>query len=353
MRLDVDQVMNDANSADNIYLEPFDSIYIYSRNEFYDDINVRISGSVNNPGEFAYGKGMTLRDVIILASGFKRSSATNAIEVSRIIIEDNQRTKTIVKSITLSRDDLVDLSQVDGQFQLEPYDNIFVRDVPEFELQQNVLIEGEVTFPGEYSIIKENETVYDLVLRAGGLTEEAFAPGATLYRSEDSLGFIVMRIDDILLDVNSRYNYTLKDGDVVTLPKRKDYVTIAGATNIQVAQNQEIVGEDNRIRVPFHQGKNALFYINEYAGGFAENARKDKIWVTYPNGEVKTTESKFPFGKKHPVVLQGSVINVGKKPIDLYGESQKEDVNWTKVLGDSVAQAMSILTLVLLVQRLD
>jgi protein involved in polysaccharide export with SLBB domain len=351
--LDLENLMGDDRSADNIVLEPFDSIYVYSKNSFYDEINITISGAVNNPGEFAYGAGMSLRDAIVLAGGFRRSSATNAIEVSRVIVEDNQKTQTIVNTVTLHRDELTDFGKREGLYELQPYDNIFVRFVPEFELQQNVTVNGEVTLPGEYSLILENETVYDIIKRAGGLTEEAFPAGATLYRSEDSLGFIVMRLEEILVNNESRYNYTLKNGDVITLPKRRDYVTIAGATNIQEAQNQEIVGEDNSIRVPFHRGKTALFYINEYAGGFADNARRDKVWVTYPNGEVKTTERKFPFGKKHPEVLQGSVINVGRQPVDLYGKSQEQDVNWTQVLGDSVAQAMSILTLVLLIQRLD
>ncbi len=351
--LDLENLMNDERSADNIILEPFDSIFVYSKNSFYDEINVKISGAVNNPGEFAYGDGMSLRDAIVLAGGFRRSSATNAIEVSRVIIEDNQRTQTIVKTVTLDRDQLTDFGNREGIFELQPYDNIFVRFVPEFELQQNVQVNGEVILPGEYSLIQDNETVYDIIKRAGGLTEEAFPAGATLYRSEDSLGFIVMRLEEILIDYNSRYNYTLKDGDVIILPKRRDYVTIAGATNIQEAQNKEIVGEDNTIRVPFHKGKTALFYINEYAGGFAENARRDKIWVTYPNGEVKTTERKFPFIKRHPEVLQGSVINVGRQPVDLYGKSEDRDVNWTQVLRESVGQATSILSLIFLIQTLD
>ena len=212
--------MNDSRSADNIVLQPFDSIFVYSKNSFLDEINVNISGAVNNPGEFAYGEGMSLRDAIVLAGGFRRSSATNAIEVSRVIIEDNQRTQTIIKTVTLNRDQLTDFGNKEGLFELQPYDNIFVRFVPEFELQQNVLVNGEVTLPGEYSLIQDNETVYDIIQRAGGLTEEAFPAGATLYRSEDSLGFIVMRLEEILVDYNSRYNYTPVSYTHLTLPTK-------------------------------------------------------------------------------------------------------------------------------------
>ena len=353
VRLDIFRLMNDPNSADNIKLEPFDSIHIYSRNDFQDEVFIKVSGAVNNPGEFIFGDGITLKDAIVLAGGFRRSSATNDIEVSRVIIKDNQPTKTTIQKISLSRDDITDFSSKEGLFSLEPFDNIFVRYVPEFELQQNVTISGEVVLPGDYSLVKENESVYDLLIRAGGLTEEAFPQAATLYRTEDSLGYIVMRMEEVIFDHQSKYNYSLKNGDVITIPKIKDYVTIVGSTQLEKSQSDQIVGKGNTIRVPYHKGKDALFYINYYAGGFADDARRDKVFVLYPNGEVKTTEKKFLIGKKHPEVLPGSIIQVGKKKVDLYGSKKEEDVNWTKVLGDSVAQAMSILTLILLVQRLD
>ena len=68
---------------------------------------------------------------------------------------------------------------------------------------------------------------------------------------------------------------------------------------------------------------------------------------------VKTTERKFPFVKRHPEVLEGSVINVGRRPVDLYGKSGDQEVNWTQIFRDSVGQASSILSLIFLVQTLD
>lgn len=353
VRIDLAKIMSDASSDENVLLQPFDSIYVYSRKDFQDEVTIGVSGAVNNPGEFAYGEGLTLRDAIILSGGFKRSSATNDIEVSRVIIKDNQPTKTVVEKISLSREGLTDFASAEGTYELEPFDNIFVRYVPEFELQRNITIKGEIVLPGEYSLTKDNESVFDIITRSGGLTEEAFPEAATLYRSEDSLGYIVMRLDEVMNDAGSRYNYGLKDGDIISIPKKIDYVTIEGATQLSRMQREELIGAGNSIRVPYHKKEDALFYIDYYAGGFADNAIKNKIWVVYPNGEVRTTERKFPFGRKHPEILPGSRIQVGKKKTELYGAEKEEDVNWTKVLGDSVAQAMSILTLILLVQRLD
>ena len=347
-RLDLLRLMNNPNAPDNIVLEPFDSIHIYSKNDFLDEVYIRVAGAVNNPGEFAYGTGMNLRDAIILAGGFRRSSATNQIEISRVVIKDNQPTKTTVQTTSISREDLTRFGDNEEYFELEPFDNVFVRYVPEFELQQNVTIEGEVTLPGEYSLVKNNETVYDVIQRAGGLTEEAFTPAATLLRAEDSLGFLVMQLDQVMTNPGSHFNYVLKGGDEIFVPKRQDWVTIVGSAQYLV-QNPDL----KRINTPYHEGKNAEYYVDFYAGGFADEARTDKIFVKYANGQVKVTKRKFPFGKKHPEVLPGSVIQIGKKLRDLNAEGEEENVNWTRVLGDSVAQAMSILTLILLVQRLD
>ncbi|MFT6807555.1 MAG: protein involved in polysaccharide export with SLBB domain [Saprospiraceae bacterium] len=347
VRIDIDKAINEPNAVDNIFLEPYDSIHIYKRNEFLEDVTISIFGAVNNPGTFAYGNGMTLVDAITFAGGFRLSSATNHIEVSRVIINDNQRSKTIVEKVALTRDELSRFQNTGGQYRLEPYDNVFVRYVPEFELQQNVTIIGEVKLPGEYSLIRDNETVYDLIKRAEGLTEEAFPAAATINRTEDDLGLLVMRLDEVMEDPNSKFNYALKNLDTIMIPKIKDYVRIVGYAQDLIVNNKK------QTTTPFHKDKDALFYINEYAGGFADNARRNKVFVKYPNGEVKTTIRRFPFGKKHPKVVPGSIISIGPQPVNPSPNKNEEDVNWTKVLGDSVAQAMSILTLILLVQRLD
>ena len=85
-----------------------------------------------------------------------------------------------------------------------------------------------------------------------------------------------------------------------------------------------------------------------------EGGKRNLIFVEHPNGEVKQTKKRFPFGYKYPEVRKGSVITVRRPPPKAKDEEgEKEEIDWTKVLSDSVAQAMSILTLILLIQRLD
>ncbi len=347
----IDEILNNENSDQNVTLDPFDKLYIVSKNVFEEETFIRVGGAVNKPGKFVYGQGMAIEDALTLANGFQLAAATNNIEVSRIIIKDNEPTTTIIANLSVDRNfNVVDGD--DSNFMLQPFDNLFVRYVPEFELQQNVSVTGEIVYPGPYSIIDDNESITSILKRAGGLTKEAFTAGATLYRSQDSLGYIVMRLDEVLKDPNSIYNYILKDGDEIRIPKQKDFVTIKGATRAKEVLADKIIGRDSTVRVAYHPGKNASWYIDYYAGGISDQGKRNRIFVEHPNGEIKQTE-RFLFWHKYPEVRKGSVIKVGVDPPKNLDETQKEEVNWTKILGDSVAQVTSILTLILLVQRLD
>lgn len=330
-------------------ISALDSLEIFS-NELFDEASqVTITGAINGPGGYQYGEGMTLGDVLTMSGGFKLAAATNRIEISRLQIEDNQPTKVIIANLEVDRDIMTNGSNL--EFELKPYDEIMVRYIPEFELQKIVNISGEVKFPGEYSLIKDNETIKDVIMRAGGVTAEAFPPAAKLYRAADSLGFIILKLDEVLESNSSRFNYSLKNGDRIEIPKARDFVSIVGATNAKDLYNTDIIGEQNKLNVPFHPGKDAKFYIEHYAGGIAENGSTKEVFVESPNGEVVRTKNYFVY-KNYPEVPEGSTIVVGSKPPITDSEKEREDVDWTKVLQDTVAQAVSVLTLILLIERL-
>ena len=70
-RVDLKRAFNTPNAVDNIVLESYDSVYVYSLDDFAERRIIEVSGAVNNPGEFEYGQGMTLADAIIMAGGFQ------------------------------------------------------------------------------------------------------------------------------------------------------------------------------------------------------------------------------------------------------------------------------------------
>jgi len=347
----LDEVFGDTNSSSNITLSPFDSIFVHSDNTFIEESVVSIYGAVNNPGPFQYGQGMTIEDLIVLAGGFKLSAATNNVEVSRVIIKDNEPTSVVIAKLEVNKSDFT-VKGFEQGYELAPFDRVAIRYVPEFELQESVILKGEVKSPGAYAIVGENEKISSIILRAGGLTKEAFTEGASLQRAEDELGAIVVKLDDIFQTENSRFDFIVRGGDTITIPKRREFVTIKGATNVWEVLSSESINKGNEIHVPYHKNKNALFYLNHYAGGFNKNANKRSLVVKHPNGEVKKIQG-FGIINKYPEVKEGSVISVSFKTSEDQTKESEEKVNWTQVLGDSVGQAMSILTLLLLIQQLD
>ena len=106
------------------------------------------------------------------------------------------------------------------------------------------------------------------------------------------------------------------------------------------------------INVPYHSGKRAMFYIDNYAGGVNEQASKKDILVENANGEVKRT-TEFGLFKVYPKVEKGSTIKVAYKKEKTKEEKEDKEIDWNKIINDSVAQISTIMTLVILFKTLS
>jgi hypothetical protein len=218
-----------------------------------------------------------------------------------------------------------------------------------------ITVSGEVKYPGQYAILNDNETISSIISRAGGITDEAFLGGGSLYRNLDDKGFVIFDFEEALKNSRSTDNIIVQAGDAISIPKQQRLVTIIGATKAVELYPDDVINT-GRFNVPFEPGKSAKYYINEFAGGIAENGDPGRVSVSYANGEVKKS-GRFLFWRTYPEIKEGSVIKVGYKDVEppkREGESSDDgDVKWGEVLADSVAQATAILSLVLLLQRID
>jgi hypothetical protein len=98
-----------------------------------------------------------------------------------------------------------------------------------------------------------------------------------------------------------------------------------------------------------------MFYINEYAAGISDNGKRSLITVEHPNGRIERT-TDLGIVKIYPKVDKGAIISVGFKPVKPEEERQQveeEPINWSEVVRDTLAQVTTILSLVLLVQRIS
>ena len=350
LKINVRNAISKPNSADNIILMPNDSLHILSKEDFVDEGFIKVSGSVRNPGEFKYARSLTLSDALVMANGLKLEAAMNKVDIFRIIMNDNQPLKTVVATIEVDKD----LNIIDSKFkdfQLQPYDQIFVRTIPKFSLQKYVNVTGEVAYPGEYALIEENEKISSIITRAGGLNTEAFPSGSTLYRPQDNIGFIIINLDEITKNTNSNGNIVLKEGDIIDIPKTKDIVSIKGATRASDLYLSKILA-NGTVNIAFDGERSAWYYIDKYAAGVNKDGRKKLIVVEQPNGTVKRTKNFF-FFKVYPTVQKGSTITVGyaEKKVEK-DKTPKEKTDWGKILSDTIAQTVALLSFILLIERL-
>ncbi len=350
LRVDLQEAVNVPESSANQTLLPNDVLVIFPKDRFEDkDVRVEINGAVRVPGDFVYSPNMTLSDVIYLAGGLREQAAEGRIEISRIEFDEEKKTQVNIATVRVDRRLVLEGQQ--GDFKIKPYDQIFVRQAPEFELQQNIVLNGEVVYPGEYTLTDKQETILSVIQRAGGLTDAAFPKGATLIRMEDSLGRVILDLDRAIKNPGSRFNYVLKAGDVISIPKHKDLVSVMGAIRYP---DIDTLG---RINAPHHKGRRAKFYVNKYGTGVdrkMKNGRKNLITVVNPNGYVEKTKNYGLF-KVYPKVDAGAVVSVDQKVkkerrglTDEDGERRRE---WSEVFSTIVAQATSVLTLLLLADR--
>ena len=333
-------------NANDIQLLPSDVINILDKKYFENKFNYYISGSVKYPGEYNYLDSLSIQDIIVKAGGFTIDADNYKIEITSTDLnsEDFQlKTVSIDRNLQIAKD----------KIYIKPYDQIFVRKSTNFELPSRVTIAGEVEYPGEYAILNHSERISDLLIRAGGITKVAFPEGAKLERRNDSTyQETIVLLDKIINNYNSKYNYYLKPGDVLIIPKKQDFVKLNG----KIAFIEDRVDSlKNNIDVPFSGRKSAKYYINHYGAGFTKDSKRNRTKVIYANGSIKRAKSIL-FIKKYPIVNEGSEVFVPAKPPKkekIYSETPKERISVMNVLKETIAVATGALTLLILSQRID
>jgi polysaccharide export outer membrane protein len=295
---------------------------------------------------------MTLGDALKNAGGLKIEAENLRLEISRLnYFSDNyldgQEVRVIVEKIQLSSNE-IKLSDDEAQIIIQPFDQIFVRAVPNFEAQQNIIISGEVKYPGVYPLLNKDERLDDIIKRAGGLTKFAFPESATLYREGLTGGNLVMNLDKALKSHNDKYNYVLCKGDKIDIPKVTDFVTIEGSSITYITIRNKPV-----INAPFVKGKHAKYYINEFGNGFTKESWRKKTYVIQPNAKVNRTKDFLIF-KIYPKVTKGStiyVVNKIKNEKDL--KKDKEPFNWNKFVENTTLKITGLATFFLIFKQIS
>lgn len=341
-------------NGEDVVLRKNDVLYIPSINELQEIGDLVIHGEVTRPGSYKFADNTTLEDIILQAGGLLESASSVKVDVARRIIDPHAMTQNRVLSENFSfaiKDGLV----VDGEkgFVLAPYDQVYVRRSPGYHEQRNIYVLGEVLFPGAYALNKKTERISDVVKRAGNITTDAYPKGARLvreqsseeqFRSESLLKLASQSTKDSIsvksLDLDKSYNVgielnlalenpgsdydlVLREGDRIIIPEYENTVKINGA----VMYPNTVV---------YKSGEKLAYYINQ-AGGYSDNAKKNKSFVIYMNGTV----SKANKGDKN-AIQPGSEIVVPTKD-----QSRRLSLAEIITMGTSVTSMASVVALLI------
>ncbi len=325
--------------AGRALLQPGDRIRVYPvdvqeiREKF-----VTISGAVKNPGQYRLQENMTLEDLILRAGGFTEDALLDWAEVTRLPKgADPERFEQLavrievpmaediddVEAISFALDDTARALRGARTFRLQHRDRVYIRSNPAFRPQQTVTVSGEVWYPGTYTILRENETLADVLERAGGVRPTGYLKGARLIRDMER----AIRRDP-------RHNVILLPGDEIRVPPKPGTVVVRG--------NVRRPG-----LVKYVPGRRVGYYI-ERAGGLDEDSKV--ILVTQADGGTYPVYLGLKgWFQRDPVVDEGAIIEVVRKPPE---EKRQVTFDIGKTLTDIASIAASTLTIIVLARHL-
>lgn len=285
---------------EDIPLKREDVIIIKSIKNLREKRLISITGEINKSGNLDYVEGLTIADVIILANGFTDGASNSKIELARRVKDDtlglDANQNVIIKSFDIDKD--LKINSLDAQTLIQPFDKIYVRKAPRYEDQKTVVIEGEVRFPGAFTIKDKTQRITELINLAGGLKDSAFPKGASFSRDSTK---IAIDLSVILKNPDAKENLLLLKGDRLFIPRELETIKLTG----------ELL---NPVSVPFRPNLSIRDYISQ-AGGFTEKAAKRRVFIKYANGFSDRTKT-FLFFTTYPKVEQGAEIIVPAVNID-------------------------------------
>jgi len=356
--------MTDPESAANLEIAPGDRLYFFDDRDNRSDLLaqeldrlreqasygaderlVSVMGEVLRPGTYPLATGMRASDLLCAAHGLTRKAYGLGAELSRVqrsLDADNTVEHTILDSASLLT--LCDRSRqsaagkiIDNAGQqpnyyddyanpvLNPMDQLVFAEKAGWVERASVTLSGEVVRPGVYAIDRD-ETLCEVMLRAGGATEDAYIFGAEFTRrsvrdmQQETLDELHDQLDDLMIELSlsqgfqkdskspsefgskqdymktirqleraqatgrmvvnlsqlkkcgNKYDVALEDGDTLTVPRTPNYVQVAGQVYVPTSH---MYNDDRKI----------ADYV-DLSGGPTLLGRLDNTYVIQANGEV-------------------------------------------------------------------
>ncbi|MGB5073316.1 MAG: SLBB domain-containing protein [Bacteroidota bacterium] len=266
------------SGGDRIYFPPKDRI-------------IGIYGAVGIEGRVDFVQGEKLFDLLEVSQGLRSGAFLDSVEIVRFLSDNVQTKRFFIDLRNFPEDKSTNIAVESG-------DLILIRSIPRFQQHRLVLVTGEVRYEGSYSIEEGQTRLRDLISRAGGFTEKASLEEAVVIRKppdtekdieferlqkipaadmqedeyeyfkargREKIGMMVVDFKRLFLQGDAMQDILMRAGDVVEIPKLKNYIRIIGRV-------------DNPGNVIFNPDWNYLQYI-QTVGGYGWRADDGDVRV--------------------------------------------------------------------------
>lgn len=352
------------NPVDNVLLESRDRVLVHRNLAKVDAPTVNIQGEVAKPGRYLLTANMRVEDLVRVAGGLKRSAFTDSADLTRFAAGNGSSQHIEVKlAAALSGDANEGVALHNG-------DVLAVQQIPQWnDLGASVTVRGEVQHPATYGI-QPGERLSSLLARCSGFTTEAYPYGAVLIRREvrelemkshielvnrikaeegylkampdgdtdqknakltaiaqtetalnqleatAPIGRVVIHIPaDPNKLAKTPADTPLRDGDVLIIPKKTNYVSVSG----QVF---------NPTAVSYLPGRSAKWYLSQ-SGGLTQIADKGAVFVVRADGSVLSAKNNSGFWSGDPM---GAVLKPGDSIVVPEKAPKITPRNWGTIL---------------------
>lgn len=340
--VDLFRFMRLGDQRANPFLKEGDVIFIPKFRE-----QAAIYGEVRAPGVMEYVSGDSLYTYIRFAQGIDESSAfLDSVEVIRYNAD-----RITTRSLTLNLNGF----PASANIALERDDLVLIRRISQWHEPQTVSVFGEVKFPSTYRVVKGQTRLRDIIGLAGGFTRDASLEEAVVIRgitiktadadlarlrtigkrdmSDDEYEYIKARsrekqgqmsvsFADLYLRNKESENIFIEPGDVIEVPKFKNYVNVIG----------RVLKPGN---IEYRYGLTARDYIAA-AGGLGWRADTGDLRV------IKVRTGEWVNADRFQALEPGDTVWVPEKP----------DIKFWEVFRDVLLVAGSVATLIIAVRSL-
>ncbi|MDM7925138.1 MAG: SLBB domain-containing protein [bacterium] len=292
--LDVDLVSYYATGDTrwNPYLNDGDRIVVPNLNLAGNSVS--ISGEVRLEGTYEFFPGDSLKHLLNLAQGATHSADMEGVELYRKNSTSGGYDRILVNMKNV-------LAGKEHDIPLAREDKIVVPPVLPKKREECVTLKGEVRRPGIYPILNDRTSLRELILAAGGFTEEASLREARVLRNEESedraaenpdysrlsmlrlspldqqereyfnfesaimRSFVSVDFEKVFSSGDTTRDVRLRGGDVVWVPRRKNAVYVFGQVK-------------NPGYVEFIPGQKHRYYVSR-AGGPTRMANQNGVKI--------------------------------------------------------------------------